>query len=261
MWSYHHKSFTVHQLPALKDNYIYLIEDHGAQVLAAVDPADASVVKNACRKLGKPLTHILNTHHHWDHTDGNVLLKSAFNCTVIGSAADADRIPGIDTMVDESEILLDDLPVSILFVPGHTRGHIAFLIENALFCGDTLFGAGCGRLFEGTPAQMWHSLNKLMALPDDTKIYCAHEYTLANLRFAVQIDPDNTSLIDRIERDSDRRAGDLPTIPSELGIEKSTNPFLRPASPGFCTLYSESNGTGDDPLSVFTDIRMRKDNF
>lgn len=261
MWSYHHKSFTVHQLPALKDNYIYLIESHSSQILAAVDPADASVVKNGCRKLGKPLTHILNTHHHWDHTDGNAMLKSTFSCTVIGSAVDADRIPGIDIMVDETETQLLDLPVSVLFVPGHTRGHIAFLIEDALFCGDTLFGAGCGRLFEGTSDQMWHSLLKLSSLPDATKVYCAHEYTLSNLRFAVQVDPDNRDLIDRLERDTDRQVAALPTIPSELGIEKSTNPFLRPADPSFCTLYSELNGTENSALAVFTDIRSRKDHF
>lgn len=258
-WSYRHQNFTVHQLPAYADNYIYLIEEHNSQLLAAVDPGDAEVVQKACESFGKPLTHILNTHHHWDHTDGNSMLKSSFNCRIIGSEADADRIPDIDVMVGEGKFTLGELTGSVLFVPGHTRGHIAFVIDDALFCGDTLFGAGCGRLFEGTHAQMWDSLSRLAALPDNTKVYCAHEYTLANLRFAAGVDDDNSELQARIENDSDKRLKNLPTIPSSIGMERRTNPFLRPLDRSFCSDYARRQQVDDAPLAVFTDIRRRKD--
>jgi len=261
MWSYRHQHFTVHQLPALKDNYIYLIEDHNSEMLAVVDPAVAPVVRNACKKLAKPLTHILNTHHHWDHTDGNVELKTSFNCSVIGAESDAFRLPGIDIMVAEGKLQLGSLTVDVFAVPGHTSGHIAFLIDDALFCGDTLFGAGCGRLFEGSPGQMWQSLQKIAAMPAQTKIYCAHEYTLANLNFAKHVDEKNQDVIERVRSDSDKRAGDLPTIPSTIDIEKKTNPFLRPLDESFCKAYAAERRIDASPLSVFTDIRQRKDHF
>ncbi|MDX8403521.1 MAG: hydroxyacylglutathione hydrolase [Mariprofundaceae bacterium] len=270
MWSYQHTSqhksqhqhFSVHQLPALNDNYIYLIEDHNSDVLAVVDPADAPVVQKACQAIGKPLTHILNTHHHWDHTDGNKPLKGRYLCKVIGAAIDATRIPEIDLEVDEnSDVKIGNLDVTILFVPGHTRGHIAYLIGDALFCGDTLFGGGCGRLFEGSPDQMWKSLSKLAALPESTKVYCAHEYTLANLRFARNVDSNNTALDSRISADTQRRMKKKPTIPSSIGLEKNTNPFLRPLNHDFCLQYAEEHGINDDPLTIFTHLRASKDKF
>ena len=260
MWSYQHTNFSVHQLPALNDNYIYLIQDHNSDMVAVVDPADASPVVQACHQLETPLTHILNTHHHWDHTDGNKPLKAHFSATVIGAEVDAARIPEIDITVSEtSDLLLGTLKVDILFVPGHTIGHIAYLIDDALFCGDTLFGGGCGRLFEGTPEQMWNSLTKLANLPDETRVYCAHEYTLANLRFARNIDPDNTHLTTRISNDTQRRMKQLPTIPTTTGIEKLTNPFLRPLNSQFCSFYAQQQQISNTPVGVFTHLRASKD--
>jgi len=260
MWSYQHKNFSVHQLPALNDNYIYLIQDHNSDVVIVVDPADASPVVQACHQLDTPLTHILNTHHHWDHTDGNKPLKSRYSATVMGAEVDAARIPEIDIAVSEaSDLFLGSLKVDILFVPGHTTGHIAYLIDDALFCGDALFGGGCGRLFEGTPEQMWNSLSKLASLPDETKVYCAHEYTLANLRFARTVDPDNSHLTARISNDTQRRMKKLPTIPSSIGMEKLTNPFLRPLNSIFCHSYAKQQGISSNPIEIFTHLRKSKD--
>jgi hydroxyacylglutathione hydrolase len=223
MWSYQHAGFIVHQLPALRDNYIYLIEAHTSDALIAVDPAEAVAVRRACKKLDKPLTHILNTHHHWDHTDGNLALKKDFACLIIGSAADAARIPSIDIHVsEESPPQIAGLDIAVLDVPGHTIGHIAYVAGGALFCGDTLFGAGCGRLFEGAPEQMWRSLQRLAALDSDTRVYCAHEYTLANLEFAAALDRDNPVLARRIADDRQRRAQQLPTIPSTIATERAS---------------------------------------
>lgn len=262
MWSYQHTGFTVHQLPALRDNYIYLIEADSGNALVAVDPAEAVSVRKACRQLGKPLTHIFNTHHHWDHTDGNLSLKKDFGCLIVGAANDAERIPGIDIVVSEiSPPALPGLDVSVLDVPGHTKGHITYMINDALFCGDTLFGAGCGRLFEGTAAQMWHSLNKLAGLDGQTKIYCAHEYTLANLAYASTIDINNPALTERIIADKSRRKQGQPTIPSSIDKEKATNPFLRPLDPAFCQHYAAAHNISSEPLAVFSDIRKRKDSW
>ncbi len=260
MWSYRHDGFTVHQLPALNDNYIYLIASQDRRVVGVVDPAEAVPVATACDELGLTPTHILNTHHHWDHTGANLELKQRYGCRIVGARHDAARIPGIDVMVDEdSGFTLGDLPVAVLNVPGHTLGHIAYVLGDALFCGDTLFGAGCGRLFEGSPAQMWDSLQKLARLPAATKVYCAHEYTLGNLRFARTVDPDNQDLSERITRDTRMRTEDKPTVPSTVGEELATNPFLRPLSAPFRTAYAAAAGIPDEPLGVFASIRAAKD--
>ena len=262
MWSYQHSGFTVHQLPVLRDNYIYLIEPDTSDTLIVVDPADAAAVRKACRQLGKALSHILNTHHHWDHTDGNLSLQQTYGCQVLGAAHDAARIPGLDVPLSEASVIQPGgLPLRVLDVPGHTSGHIAYLIADALFCGDTLFGAGCGRLFEGTPAQMWQSLSKLAALDSRTAVYCAHEYTLANLDFAAAIDPENTALARRIQLDQARRAEQQPTIPSSIGLETATNPFLRPLDRAFCRACSDARHIQADALAVFTDIRQQKDSW
>jgi len=262
MWSYQHQHFKVHQIPALNDNYIYLIEALHRNVLAVIDPADASVVNQACASLDKPLTHILNTHHHWDHTDGNKALKQRWHCTVIGAAHDAHRIPEIDVHVSEQTPLeLDNLNLQVLDVSGHTLGHIAYVLDDALFCGDALFGAGCGRVFEGTHTQMWQSLQKLAALPDNTQVYCAHEYTLPNLRFARDVDNDNAALEKRIHRDTQTRMKKLPTIPSNIALEKLTNPFLRPLNHAFVHAYAKEKHTADNALAVFTHLRENKDRW
>ena len=262
MWSYQHQNFTVHQLPALKDNYIYLIEVYNSKTLIAVDPAEAAGISNFCREGGHKLTHILNTHHHWDHTDGNRELKQSFGCTVIGAANDAHRIPAIDIPVSEHAAPeIAGLKIKVLELPGHTSGHIAYLIDDALFCGDVLFGAGCGRLFEGTASQMWDSLNQLAQLPGETSVYCAHEYTLPNLRFARTVDPDNEVLSERIHRDTQSRMNQKPSIPSTIAQELATNPFLRTLDRAFCSHYAEQNTIAADGLSVFTDLRIRKDRY
>jgi len=262
MWSYQHQHFTVHQIPALNDNYIYLIEAKDSDILAVVDPADASVVNETCASLGKSLTHILNTHHHWDHTDGNKALKQRWNCTVIGAADDAKRIPCIDIQVSEEAFpKLDGLNIQVLDVSGHTLGHIAYVMDDALFCGDALFGAGCGRLFEGSPEQMWQSLQKLGALADNTQVYCAHEYTLPNLRFARDVDSHNKELESRIHRDTQARMKKMPTIPSNIALEKATNPFLRPLNDDFIHTYATAKHITANALDVFTHLRASKDRW
>jgi len=262
MWSYQHTGFTVHQLPVLRDNYIYLIESHTSKVLIAVDPAEAVSVRQACKQLSKPLTHIFNTHHHWDHTDGNLSLKKTFGCQIVGAACDTERIPGIDIRVSEiAPPTIPGLHVAVLAVPGHTSGHIAYVVDDALFCGDTLFGGGCGRLFEGTAGQMWQSLSKIATLDGHVKMYCAHEYTLANLAFAASVDADNRVLAERIVADKALRQQGFPTIPSTLDSEKNTNPFLRPLDREFCHNYAAAHGVQNEAGAIFADIRRRKDHF
>ncbi len=263
MWSYQHQHFSVHQLPVLRDNYIYLIEAHSSDALIVIDPAEAVAVRRACKALGKKLTHIFNTHHHWDHTDGNLQLKQHFDCQIIGAKHDASRIPGIDLKVNDLDTpKIAGLTIRVIEVPGHTSGHIAFVIDDALFCGDTLFGAGCGRLFEGTAAQMWSSLCRLTTLDEATKVYCAHEYTMTNLDFASLIDADNPALLQRMQSDALLRQQGLPTIPSSIAMEVATNPFLRPLDAHFCARYaSQYNIAANDALTLFTEIRLRKDQW
>lgn len=251
----------IEQIPVLSDNYVYVIYDPETQACACVDPATAGPVKKRLDELGWRLTHILNTHHHVDHIGGNLQLKQAYECEIVGAACDADRIAGIDTEVHDKQIFpFGSTSCQVLEVPGHTRGHIAFWFEddNALFCGDTLFALGCGRLFEGTPAQMWRSLSRFAALPDATRIYCAHEYTQANAAFALSVDPDNQVLKNRIVEIDRLRAQDLPTVPSILSLEKATNPFLRPQEGG---VQKAVGLIGADIVEVFAEIRHRKDHF
>jgi hydroxyacylglutathione hydrolase len=210
---------------------------------------------------GRNLTHILNTHHHFDHTGGNIPLKEEFGAKVIGPEKDRDRIPGIDEGVSEAAPWrFGSHTARVLEIPAHTRGHIAFAFEDdgAVFTGDTLFAMGCGRLFEGTPEMMWSSLSKLMRLSDDTRVYCGHEYTLSNGKFAMTLEPGNAELRARMKEVEALRAKGAPTIPSTIGLEKRTNPFLRPGSSEIRkTLGLE--GAGD--VEVFGETRRRKDNF
>ena len=214
------------RIPVLRDNYVWLA--HSAKVTAVVDPAVAEPVLQACAQRGWTLDFILSTHHHIDHTGGNLALKKATGCTIVGPKADHARIPGIDRPVEEGDtVVIGEAQAQILFIPGHTRGHIAYIFdEGSLFCGDTLFLAGCGRLFEGTPRQMYDSLAKIAALPDATRIYCGHEYTLSNLRFALSEHPDNPDIQARFEVVKAARARSEATVPGLLGLERSTNPFL-----------------------------------
>ncbi|MDX1580221.1 MAG: hydroxyacylglutathione hydrolase [Alphaproteobacteria bacterium] len=251
----------IRQIPALSDNYIYLAHDPATGATAVVDPATTKGVFEAAEAEGWTITHILNTHHHPDHVGGNMEIKERTGCTVVGPKPDAGRIPGIDVEVDEGDTYtLGEQKAQVFFVPGHTSGHIAFYFADskALFCGDTLFAMGCGRLFEGTPEQMWDSLKKLLALPDETLVYCAHEYTQANAAFAVTVEPQNEALQARKKQVDEMRAEGQRTVPSKLGEERRTNPFLRPDS----EMIRETLGMMQaDEVEVFAEVRRRKDNF
>jgi len=215
-------------VPAFDDNYIWLIGADNSQAVAIVDPGDADpVLENIGQNGVKPVA-ILITHHHADHTGGVRDILSDYSIPVYGPAN--ERIPALTHPLKQDDcVTLDEIGASfrVIDVPGHTRGHIAYYGHNMLFCGDTLFAAGCGRLFEGTAEQMFNSLEKIRALPDDTQVYCAHEYTLANLKFALVAEPDNQDIHDRMEQTRSMRKQDKATVPSLLGLEKRTNPFLR----------------------------------
>ena len=248
-------------VPCLSDNYAYLVNAPGEGICAIVDPSEPGPVKQALAARGLKLTHILNTHHHFDHTGGNLPLKEEFGALVVGPEKDRDRIPGIDIGVTEAAPwAFGSRSVRILEIPAHTRAHIAFVFDSddAVFTGDTLFAMGCGRLFEGTPEMMWTSLSKLVRLPDSTRVYCGHEYTLNNGRFALTLEPDNADLVSRMKDVTEARAGNEPTIPSTIGLEKKTNPFLRPNSP---EIRRTLDMTGASDVDVFGEMRKRKDSF
>lgn len=223
--------WTVTGLPAFTDNYIWTLQSADGQRAIAVDPGDAEPVLALCQKAGARLTDILITHHHPDHTAGIATLQRAFpDVRVTGPAR--ETIAGVQHTVSEGDqIAVSGLaePFEVIDIPGHTAGHVAYWLAQAgwLFCGDTLFAAGCGRLFEGTPAQMFASLQKLGALPPDTHVFCTHEYTQSNLRFAMHAEPDNAVIAERAARVGQMRAAGHPTVPSTLALEWQTNPFLR----------------------------------
>ena len=245
----------------LSDNFVYLCHDGDTGTCAAVDPPVSAPVERALERLGWRLTHILNTHAHGDHTGGNLDLKRGTGCTVVGARADAASIPGLDVPVAEGDtVQIGSLTARVFEVPGHTAGHVAYWFEDdhALFCGDTLFSLGCGRLFGGTPAQMWSSLSRLRALPGDTRVYCAHEYTGANADFALSIDPDNKDLQERAARVRVLDAAGKPTVPSTMAEECAANPFLRADDEG---LKRAAGLAGKNAVEVFAEIRRRKDRF
>ncbi len=252
---------TVEMIPVLSDNYVYLIHEPDAGVTGVVDPAEAAPVQERLVAKGWSLDWVLSTHHHADHTGGNLELKAATGCKIAGPGKDAARIPGIDVKLTEGDrFKLGEAEAEIFETPGHTSGHISFWFagSKALFCADTLFSLGCGRLFEGTPEDMWTSLSKFSALPDDAVVYCAHEYTQSNARFALSVDPENDALKARaIEVDRQRAAG-APTVPTKLGQERATNPFLRPDDPA---IRRELGMEQASDVEVFAEIRRRKDNF
>ena len=244
-------------VPCLSDNYAYLVKS--GDLCAVIDPSEPGPVKAALAKRGWTLTHILNTHHHLDHTGGNLALKDETGAQVVGPAKDAARIPGIDIGVDEaSGWEFDGRKVQVLEVPAHTRGAITFVIDGNAFTGDTLFTLGCGRLFEGDPQMMWTSLSKLMALPDDTRVWCGHEYTQSNGKFALTLEPGNGTLKRRMDDVNAARAAGKATVPSTMGLEKATNPFLRPDSGEIRKSLGMEKA---DTVSVFGEIRERKNNF
>jgi hydroxyacylglutathione hydrolase len=251
----------IEPVPCLRDNYAWLAYDRGEGVCAVVDPSEAEPVRRALASRGLRLTHILNTHHHMDHVGGNLALKAEFGAAIAGPGKDAARIPGIDVGVIEGDSYsLGSHAAKVLEIPAHTRGHIAFWFEgdSAVFTGDTLFAMGCGRLFEGDPPTMWASLSKLMMLPDRTRVFCGHEYTEANGRFALTLEPGNADLKARMEEVRAVRSQGRPTLPSTIGLEKKTNPFVRARSAEIRrTLGLEAAGE----VEVFAETRRRKDAF
>jgi hydroxyacylglutathione hydrolase len=249
------------QLPVLNDNYIYLIHEPVSGKTAVVDPAVALPVLDTLSNKGWTLDYIFNTHHHWDHVGANLELKEKTGCQILASEADQSRIPGIDKGLKQGdEINLGNQVVTVIETPGHTLGHIIYHFpnSNALFCGDTLFSMGCGRLFEGSAEQMWHSLQQLKELPKETQIYCTHEYTLANGKFALTIEPDNQHLQQRVLQVKQLRELKKPTVPSTLEQELATNPFLRENSP---EIQKSIAMTGQPMIEVFRKIRALKDSF
>jgi hydroxyacylglutathione hydrolase len=255
----------VYRIPVLSDNYIFLLHDPDRNIAAVVDPAQAEPVLQQLRSLGAELTAIFNTHHHSDHVGGNQQLIARFpQIKVYGGAQDRGRIPGQQVFLQAGDrVEFADRTAEVFFVPGHTKAHIAYYFPahnqgetGELFCGDTLFAGGCGRLFEGTPAQMLASLEQLRNLPDSTRVWCAHEYTLKNLQFAIGVDGDNPDLEQRLAEVKEARSRSQPTIPSSIGIEKKTNPFLRWDFPN---LQSAANTR--DPVQTFAQLRGMKDRF
>lgn len=243
------------------DNYCYLVHDEASGATASIDAGEAGPIAARLREHGWGLTDILITHHHGDHSAGAALLKAEFGARIIGPAGEADKIGSLDTPVKGGDVvMLGDYRFEIIDVPGHTLGHIAYYAPNGrqLFSGDALFSLGCGRMFEGEPKSMWAGLLALRALPDDTGLYCGHEYTLANAKFALSIDPENTDLQARAaEAEAQRERGRF-TIPARLGVEKRANPFLRADDPALAAGMDLSHA---EPHEVFAAIRRAKDNF
>jgi hydroxyacylglutathione hydrolase len=216
-------------VPAFADNYLWLVHDEDSGETAVVDPGDPAPVLAEAQERGWRITKIINTHWHPDHTGGNLAIKEATGATIVGPAGENGRVPGLDQALSEGDhIRLGEHEAEVWEVPGHTIGHIAYIFrdDSMAFVGDTLFAMGCGRLFEGSPDQMHHSLGRLASLPDDMKLYCAHEYTLANARFATHAFPQSKEISDRLRQVEQERAADRPTVPTTVAEERATNPFL-----------------------------------
>ena len=252
----------IHQFPCLGDNYGVLVHDDASGMTASIDAPDGQAVLDALTKTGWKLTHILVTHHHADHTQGIGALISAYgDCKVIGPTETMSKVPSIQLGVgDGDEIMFAGQSVQVIATPGHTLDMINFYFpeQGVVFTGDTLFAMGCGRVFEGDPAMMWASLEKLMKLPADTVIYCGHEYTLANANFAMSVDGGNPALQARVEEVKALREKGEPTLPTNMQLELDTNPFLRAADAGIRKNLGMENARDGE---VFAEIRGRKDNF
>ena len=255
--------FTVHQFSCLQDNYGYLLHNTVTGETAAIDTPDGTEYAKQVQTEGYgKLTHIFNTHHHWDHTGGNNYLVQTFpDCQVYGPAS--ETIPHMTHALQGGDAFdFGDTRIEIIDVGGHTKGHIAYYLpqQKIVFVGDALFALGCGRMFEGTPEQYWSSLQRLRDLPDDTVVYCAHEYTLTNAKFALTVEPSNSQLVTGVKQIQALRQQNKPTVPTLLGVEKETNPFLRcDVSAELCDKVGTS--LQDDPIHVFAKVRSAKDNF
>ncbi|NJR68492.1 MAG: hydroxyacylglutathione hydrolase [Synechococcales cyanobacterium CRU_2_2] len=263
----------IERIPVLSDNYIFLLYDPARQIMAVVDPAEATPVLARAQQLGAELVAIFNTHHHHDHVGGNREILQQFpQAVVYAGAEDRGRIPGQQVFLETGDrVLFGSREAEVFFIPGHTRGHIAYYfppiatdeagqlsgdLSGDLFCGDTIFSGGCGRLREGTPAQMVDSIGRLRSLPDNTRIWCAHEYTLSNLQFSLTVEPGNAALMQRFEQVKAMRSRQEPTVPTTMAIEKATNPFLRWDQPGVIAAIGK-----DTPARTFGKLRGKKDLF
>ena len=250
----------VHRFPCLQDNYGFLLHDPDSGETACIDTPDAERILAEANAKNWTITQIWNTHWHPDHAGGNAAIKAATGCAIAGPRGEAGTIPTLDRQLVEGDIVkLGSLCARVLDTPGHTAGHIVYHLadQHIAFVGDTLFALGCGRLFEGTARQMWTSLGKLRAMPDDTAIYCAHEYTAANAAFALSVDPDNPALQGYAAEITAKRAKGVPTVPTTIGIERPTNPFLRADVP----YLQAAMGHPGDAIATFAEIRERKNRF
>lgn len=261
-------TYAVQIVPILSDNFSYILTDNSTRSAIAVDPAEPGPVLSAIESAGLTLSGVLTTHHHWDHSGGNEEIRSQYpELPIFALSSDARRIPACSVLIDDGETAaLPGMPLSVraMHTPCHTTGHVCYLVEvpngsKVLFTGDTLFVGGCGKFFEGGGAQMERSLNKtLAALDDDTLVFCGHEYTLSNLKFARSIEPGNKSLNDKIEWVKDRLAVGEPTVPTTIGDEKSYNPFMRTSIPN---VAAQVDCNVDDTNAVMAALRRAKDNF
>jgi hydroxyacylglutathione hydrolase len=253
---YHHP-IQIEPIPAFEDNYIWLL--HNTRDAVVIDPGDATPVLAALKNKGLSLSAILITHHHADHTGGVAELLSQYTVPVYAPSYEQFQFDHIAVAEGDSiDIPKLDLTFNVMWLPGHTLGHVAFMNSNYLFCGDVLFGAGCGRLFEGTPEQMLHSLHRLKALHPDTQVYCTHEYTSKNIAFALTLEPKNQDLLNRQQHVFQLRKANLASLPSTIALELNTNPFLR------CNQISIIKNAGviaTDELSVFTRIRSLRNHY
>lgn len=249
----------VHQFPCLSDNYGYLLHDPESEETTCIDTPDADAYLREAGRRGWQITQIWNTHWHPDHASGNPAIKAATGCKIVAPANDASKIDGVDRAVGQDDIVcLGDWEAIVIDVGGHTMGHIAYHLPGAdmAFVGDSVFALGCGRMFEGTAQQFWDSLRRIKSLPPRTMLYCAHEYTAANARFALHADPDNPQLRAYADEVAESRAQDLPTVPMKLERELATNPFLRADDPAM-----QARWGGGNAVETFAALRSAKDSF
>jgi hydroxyacylglutathione hydrolase len=254
-------SIEIELFTAREDNFGVLVHDTDANITISIDAPEEAAIKAALTRKGWTLTHILTTHKHIDHVEANLALKAAFSCTIIGPAGDKDLIPGIDLTVKGGDHLkLGTMEIEVIDTPGHTNACISYYLPaaHAVFTADSLFSLGCGRIFDGTPEMMWASMQRLMALPRNTKIYCGHEYTASNARFALSVDGDNQDLQARAGQVTLLRSEGKPTLPVTLAQELATNPFLRPHDSAIRANLGMPNATDAE---VFTELRKRKNTF
>jgi hydroxyacylglutathione hydrolase len=258
----------VHQFACLEDNYGYLLHDPASGETACIDTPDAEAYLREAQAKGWKITQVWNTHWHPDHAGGNAAIKAATGCMITAPAAEADKIVGIDrTVSDGDTVTLGDFTATVIDVGGHTNGHIAYHLQDPsngaslAMVGDAVFALGCGRMFEGTPPQFWASLSRIKALPPHTTLYCAHEYTASNARFALHADPDNAALKAYADEVADKRSRGEWTVPTRLDKELAANPFLRADAPDMQVRWANHGGKIGDAVATFAALRAAKDSF